>query len=549
MIENKSDESAYLFQRFKYQHLIKNHPAILCKAFCRNSASINRICFASLFNTNTEIKTKTQKSLFSFVCRIIFMYLTNLCYNVDWKMCLKLVLLLILVEKSSCIVDCDSSSGVYKSVLEGPWFFTIPNRQPIEFVKFVVNRTMQYSQCYYNFVNFRTERELSHSVRESVESTHKFFGQIYYCNENCMNKIYTIYVWYQYRSITSRLLRSEWNERKQQFAWSDWSSWIYLNKDQHFHKKCDKLYWTSWAMSTSCKRSFKSSYTRSCVDCDEDSVQSRYCQGLSTKQTQCHHFVSDWSEPGPCKIIGCNKTGEHVRRRKCLYGDGTNETSNFQLCLNQISVKSEKCHSTQQKDECQVHWSGWDEIEPCLVYGCNTTGERVRRRKCLYKDETEAYDIQLCSNQSTTMRELCVNTTYSEKCQQSLANNTTNNVGIFVGIGTTVVLLAVVCIAFAISKHYRNKVEQLPSNYVMYQNSSVFESAANGKSEAIQAANPKKQVIPSVYEMEQTLEQVPEASYCTIQDSKKAADQNNFYSSISKPTEMPENDYSTLCHK
>ena len=46
----------------------------------------------------------------------------------------------------------------------------------------------------------------------------------------------------------------------------------------------------------------------------------------------------------PCIIIVCNRTGNRLRRRKCLYGDGS-ETSNAKLCFNQSSVVTKTCIS------------------------------------------------------------------------------------------------------------------------------------------------------------------------------------------------------------
>ena len=84
------------------------------------------------------------------------------------------------------------------------------------------------------------------------------------------------------------------------------------------------------------------------MDCDRDAVNAKYCDGDELKYIKCHHFWSEWDAMGQCNVIGCNSTGNRIRKRQCLYGEGS-ETTNVQLCstyLNESDVMIEQCDNT-----------------------------------------------------------------------------------------------------------------------------------------------------------------------------------------------------------
>ena len=79
-------------------------------------------------------------------------------------------------------------------------------------------------------------------------------------------------------------------------------------------------------------------------------------------------------------------------------------------------VDSKFCFKKLDKyEECQPFWSEWSEAGPCVKTEFNSTGGRTRTIKCLYGDDSETFDAQLCSNQSSFMR---------EECTENLANVT-----------------------------------------------------------------------------------------------------------------------------
>ena len=121
-----------------------------------------------------------------------------------------------------------------------------------------------------------------------------------------------------------------------------WRHWEETGQFTYLYKNCNKLYWSNWAETSNCTSSAQTTFKRSCVDCDGDGVQPKYCEGNFTEQIQCQPLWGSWSQEGLCKVIFCNLTGERVRSRRCLYSDGS-QSPDTQLCSNQSAVVKEHC--------------------------------------------------------------------------------------------------------------------------------------------------------------------------------------------------------------
>ena len=101
---------------------------------------------------------------------------------------------------------------------------------------------------------------------------------------------------------------------------------------------------------------------------------------------------SNWT-----RTTSCSSTQKSEYTRSCLDCDNDRVDQNF-------------CFGNPEKyEKCQLIWSEWSEAGPCVISGCNSTGVRIKTKKCLYEDGSEASSAQLCSNKSSTiMREECV---------------------------------------------------------------------------------------------------------------------------------------------
>ena len=188
-------------------------------------------------------------------------------------------------------------------------------------------------------------------------------------------------------------------------CWSDWIPWTDLPGTYFYSKRnCDKLYWTNWIETTNCASSSKIILKRSCADCDGDALEQKYCDA----------------------------TGHAVNKTTCNH-----------------------------------FWGNWTE-EPWVTTGCNTVGERVRTRQCLYDNGREAIDVGLCSDdhESAVMKEKCYsNSTIPVQCvTQSSSAETGNavNMSFYVGIGVAVALIVILCILLVIMRYHRHKPAHFP---------------------------------------------------------------------------------------
>ena len=153
----------------------------------------------------------------------------------------------------------------------------------------------------------------------------------------------------------------------------EWEQWEEIGQFPYFYKNCNKLYWSSWTETSNCSSSALTTFARSCADCNGNGVQPKYCEGNFTKQTQCQPLWGPWGKAGPCEVIACSSTGERVRSRRCLYGDGS-ESADPQLCSNQPAIMKEQCNGINYFSECkQFSFTDFDNIS-VYVYICVGVG-------------------------------------------------------------------------------------------------------------------------------------------------------------------------------
>ena len=188
----------------------------------------------------------------------------------------------------------------------------------------------------------------------------------------------------------------------------------------------------------------------SITDCEKKKWKKKYCAGDITKTSSCMPSWSKWLI-GNCSATKCNLTGQTIKSRKCLYGDRT-EAANTDLCSSEFSSLTEKCkpifvslENLTKIVECNPFWSAWL-ITNCSSIGCNSTGNRVKTRKCLHGGGTETQDILMCSSQPEVI------------IQQFIAKNSncsflkTLNQFIIIGIGSGSVVLCIIGLCACVLK-------------------------------------------------------------------------------------------------
>ena len=182
-------------------------------------------------------------------------------------------------------------------------------------------------------------------------------------------------------------------------GWTRWAFWTTTGENSFLKKNCDKLYWTNWITTSTCETSSYIIRNRACMDCDGDALEQKYCDA----------------------------TGDAVAQENCNH-----------------------------------YWGNWIE-RSSVTTGCNTIGERVRTRQCLYDDRREANNVQFCfkSNESAVMKEKCTNNTIPVEClpQASTGTGDANNTAFYVGIGVAIALIVTLCILLVIVRCRRHKPE------------------------------------------------------------------------------------------
>ena len=265
---------------------------------------------------------------------------------------------------SSLGIHCPQWSWAdYKNVKEGSWSFDVPSSTYD--VKVLLTRHSNY-KCNSNSISFESRLWQSFTLSSSSKSDYYNFDLFpennWRCSMECDIKLINIIVKYQTRS-------------KQWGSWTEWSSWVDIDEFPFLNKNCEKLYWTSWVETSNCKTSAHSTFTRNCMDCYNDTINQRYCNGSTTKQVSCQPLWSDWGEAGNCISPPCNTTGEQTRTRKCLYGDGS-EASSGQLCSEGSPNMTESCVTNNTMNICNTDIStdGTVESNSGLYIGIGVAG-------------------------------------------------------------------------------------------------------------------------------------------------------------------------------
>ena len=123
-------------------------------------------------------------------------------------------------------------------------------------------------------------------------------------------------------------------------------------------------------------------------------------------------------------------------------------------CDGEVFLFQKNCTcSNVESDQCQPFWSAWVAGE-CISTNCNVTGERVKTRKCLYDNESEAFSSFRCSHNYGVIKEPCYTT--GTECESFVTNHT---LLISVIFGMIITLLLACVIAFQFHKR-RTKAKQ-----------------------------------------------------------------------------------------
>ena len=327
---------------------------------------------------------------------------------------------LTLVFLSTNLKACPTSWDVLKKTLQGP-FYTKNGYQ------FNVKREIQYKCNFKGEIEFRTIRLVFSPYILNGDFLKKLSPN---CTKSCNKKNVTVTV------ILWKLSKlNEWN------LWS--TSFPYVEKN------CDKAYWSSWTKTVNCSISTQQRYTRKCVDCDGENFDFEIkCSGKTTKIEQCHPSWSTWVTKN-YSINNCNLTEKITKTWDCFFEDKS-KAIRANLCL-KVSKKlivlcKSKCGNLEVL--CRPSWSMWM-TGTCFGVNCNSTGERVRIRNCLYGNGSKSSSIKLCSNQSNIKTEQCItnfsNCSYVKSRLNAKESNFLSNVGIIVTLcGISIVIIVIV---------------------------------------------------------------------------------------------------------
>ena len=133
------------------------------------------------------------------------------------------------------------------------------------------------------------------------------------------------------------------------------SRWNLLGEVTYLYKNCDKLYWTNWIETTNCSLSRHRDNVRYCEDCDGDEVDEKHCSGISTVQEDCLPIWSEWIEEGPCVVTGCNPTTGERGKRRQCLYGDGSATMNHELCSNDLTMVKEQCTNNILPMECSTN--------------------------------------------------------------------------------------------------------------------------------------------------------------------------------------------------
>ena len=435
----------------------------------------------------------------------------------------------------SAIICPQRSWTEYKTVEEGPWSFLMEiyrNHRPV--VNRTIRRVTQYRCSNDNDVEFRTRRRGQTFGPSWVRNSNTFFQRFFEtCEEECDSQNVTVHVKY----------RNNYND-----------GWYLLGNFTYVYKNCDKLYWTNWIETTNCSISRERNHIRNCADCDSDSVDEKYCDGNHTLQENCQPTWGAYIEEGPCVVTGCNpNAGEQIKRRECIYGDGS-EATNSKLCSNQSTRVAEQCTNNTLPIECTAHTSSATAFDNTSLYiGIGIalalivilcivlTVVLYRRRK--YRTNSTPIQINPSTLELPITRSLATGS-HVFGHEQSVIPNRYN------------------CEQMSGSHEY--ELEH-PAGRPTYQNSQMGFSTAN-ELEQLPASHVyelEQSVVPNAYELEQCEDsndyecasnmpscanppKVSQPTYSTVQKHRKSSEENKEYSSLMTTNPVTESEYATL---
>ena len=463
----------------------------------------------------------------------------------------KIAFLFVLVGISESGINCPKQfwTPLKNDTEEGSWSFSIPTQYAtsITMVHVKMYKSMSYRCRNENAVELSASLHFQYSRedRGKIEQKLNFTTSVETCKLGCNTTASIIgFCSLECISDVEVPLTVEVRHSRRMIGGSnrEWRQWEETGQFTYLYKNCNKLYWSSWTETSNCTSSAQTTFARSCVDCDGDGVQPKYCKGNFTKQTQCQPIWGPWGEAGPCKVSLCNSTGEQVRSRLCLYGDGS-QSSDTRLCSNQSSTMKQQCawDRKQQAAACQQAQSeeGGESnntsvyvgigiaVLLILVLGLGLTAVRRRRHQKIQTNyESHRDQFAVVSADAEPSKQFRSRSKRYNRDQLDIRNS-------------------------AVLHEY--KVEQPPCT------SRDYEVVQPSDSAVYDFAEP---VGPNAYEFEQpTVSQPAESienklknssaklkpSYSTIQGHRNVTKHNDIYHNLRKKASSPsESEYSTL---
>ena len=312
--------------------------------------------------------------------------------------------------------------------------------------QFNIEQRINY-KCDGGKIKLRTKISISSSdIPDGYKEHYKISKK---CTNRCNNKKGTVTV----------LLR-RWYEFGRWSGWVFWSSWSKWSTFPYVIKNCDKLYWASWTEIVNCSISREQRYARKCVDCEgEDFKFQNNCPGETTKIKQCYPSWSTWVTRN-FSATNCNLTEESTKTWDCFFENKTKAFS-ANLCLKNLKNANISCKPKwgNLKVLCRPFWSKWM-TGTCFGVNCNSTGERVRTRNCLYGDGSKSSTIKLCSNQSSIKTEQCITDFSNCSYVQSASHAKESSFLINFGISVTICIISIVIIIIVIFLRKNKKLKR-----------------------------------------------------------------------------------------
>ena len=262
--------------------------------------------------------------------------------------CIKLKMIFIIsvvamVVSATYELQCPQLHWVeYKAVNEDSWSILLPTSASNDHVNVTLWRRMDY-WCSSTNLFFDAFITIQFRASEEIDKTREF-RSIGFNGGDCLPHCRGVL---QQRQLTQRYDNYFYE------YYDAWSSWTYLANLVFSKTNCESLHLTQWVQTSNCLTSPNLVYARNCTDCDGDYIDTRYCNEISLSQVPCRHAWSEWTK-GDCVSSRCNSSGERVRTRNCLYGNGS-EALNVQLCSDESPNITEPCVANITTNDCNFY--------------------------------------------------------------------------------------------------------------------------------------------------------------------------------------------------